>query len=239
MSTLEILPVHAVRAALSLRDLTDPASGPHALQLLVEDLEQALVEGWRIPLRRQRANPVVPVEDNYDRLRYPPDAAARDARYSRYLSPELMLRAHTTAAIPDVLERLAVDPPDDVLLSCPGITYRRDTIDRQHVGEPHQLDLWRVRSAGPRLSADDLTDMVGRLMGAALPRREWRMVPSAHSYTVEGRQIDVANDDTWTEVGECGLAHPALLAAAGLPACASGLALGVGLDRLFMLRKGH
>jgi phenylalanyl-tRNA synthetase alpha chain len=38
------------------------------------------------------------------------------------------------------------------------------------------------------------------------------------------------------EVWECGLAHPGVLAAAGLDGC-SGLALGMGLDRLLMLVK--
>jgi phenylalanyl-tRNA synthetase alpha chain len=41
----------------------------------------------------------------------------------------------------------------------------------------------------------------------------------------------------WVEVWECGLAHPAVLARAGL-AGRTGLALGLGLDRLLMLRKG-
>ena len=43
-------------------------------------------------------------------------------------------------------------------------------------------------------------------------------------------------DGRWVEVGECGLAHPRVLAAAGL-AGRSGLALGMGLDRLLMLVK--
>ena len=38
-------------------------------------------------------------------------------------------------------------------------------------------------------------------------------------------------------MGECGLALPALLAENGLPQ-ASGLAMGLGLDRVLMLRKG-
>jgi phenylalanyl-tRNA synthetase alpha chain len=38
------------------------------------------------------------------------------------------------------------------------------------------------------------------------------------------------------EVWECGLAHPSVLATAGLPG-RSGLALGMGLDRLLMLVK--
>ncbi|HWI02523.1 MAG TPA: hypothetical protein VNT52_01665, partial [Acidimicrobiales bacterium] len=45
------------------------------------------------------------------------------------------------------------------------------------------------------------------------------------------------NGDEWVEVWECGLAHPHVLADAGLDGW-SGLALGMGLDRLLMLRKG-
>jgi phenylalanyl-tRNA synthetase alpha chain len=41
----------------------------------------------------------------------------------------------------------------------------------------------------------------------------------------------------WVEVWECGLADPGVLAAAGL-AGHSGLALGMGLDRMLMLIKG-
>jgi phenylalanyl-tRNA synthetase alpha chain len=56
---------------------------------------------------------------------------------------------------------------------------------------------------------------------------------------VRGRQVDVATDDEgWLEIAECGLTHPAVLRAAGLGGTATGLAVGMGLDRLLMLRKG-
>ena len=45
------------------------------------------------------------------------------------------------------------------------------------------------------------------------------------------------HEGRWVEVWECGLAHPGVLAAAGL-AGHGGLALGMGLDRLLMLVKG-
>jgi len=65
-----------------------------------------------------------------------------------------------------------------------------------------------------------------------------RTAPAAHPYTVGGRQVDVAGPRGWLEVGECGVAHPDVLAEAGLPADTSGLAMGLGLDRLVMLAKG-
>ncbi len=135
----------ALRRALAVRDLTDAALGPHAIQLLVRDAIAALRDAWDVPVVVHRASPVVDVADNYDRLGYAPEAAARDARYSRYVDDGRMLRAHTSALIPGALRALGRAGHDDVLVACPGLVYRRDAIDRLHVGEPHQLDLWRVR----------------------------------------------------------------------------------------------
>ena len=42
----------------------------------------------------------------------------------------------------------------------------------------------------------------------------------------------------WIEIGECGLASPELLAQSGHAPEVTGLAMGLGLDRLLMLRKG-
>lgn len=221
--------------ALALRDLTDPEAGRHAIQMLVGVAGDALAQTWRCDVRRERGPRVVPLDDNYDRLRYPPADVTRDARYTRYVDDGHVLRSHASAMIPPALARLADNPADDVLLVCPGITYRRDAIDRLHTGTPHQLDLWRIsrRSMGDA----DLEEMLHLLVDALVPGRAWRWEPRTHPYTLNGRQVDVRNEDEWVEVWECGLAHPDVLADAGLDGW-SGLALGMGLDRLLMLRKG-
>lgn len=241
------LPVDEVRRLLSLRDLTDPTptdSGPqpHAVQLVADEIVEALA-GTGVPVHRHRTNPVVPVADNYDRLGYPPDAVARDTRYTRYISDELMLRAHTSAAMPLLHEGIAAGElhpgEDDLVLAVAGLTYRRDVVDRHHVGEPHQLDLWRLRRTAPALTVADLDEQIERALTAALPGMALRTIPAVHPYTRDGRQIEVQDHaGDWIEVGECGLTDPALLRRAGLPATASGLAMGLGLDRLVMLRKG-
>ena len=247
---IRILDAPAYRRALSLRDLTDAAAGPHAMQRLVADAVAVLSAAWRCPAIVHRHPPVVSVVDNYDRLHVAPDAVARDARYTRYVAPDLVLRTHTTAAIPGALRAIARAPYDDVLLACPGVVYRRDAIDRLHAAEPHQLDLWRVRAGAP-VGAADLEEMIARVLEALLPGRERRTVAAAHPYTRDGLQLDVRAggarraggaeraSGAWVEVGECGLALPAVLAEAGLDTerC-SGLAMGLGLDRILMLRKG-
>ncbi len=229
----KLLSADAIRRALTLRDLTDADQGPHAVQRLLDDAESAI----GIPVRRARLHPVVSVDENYDALRVGPDAVSRDARYTRYLNDEVVLRTHTSAMIPVLLRELSKSPPDDILLSCPGVVYRRDAIDREHTGEPHQCDLWRIRSKAPALSNDDLDAMIAAVASALLPGREWRIVPATHPYTLNGRQVDVRDGDGWLEIAECGLAHPDVLSACGLER-STGLAMGIGLDRILMMRKG-
>jgi phenylalanyl-tRNA synthetase alpha chain len=234
----------ALDAALTLRDLADPAAGPHAVQSVVTAVEGTLHARWGIPVRRDPGGRIVPVADNYDALRYTADAATRDRRYTRYVGDGRMLRSHTSARIPALLRSLAAGQrggggaAGEVLLSVPGLTYRRDVIDRHHVGEPHQLDLWRIRTNAPALTDDDLTAMIATVVEAVLPGHSWRIEPSPHPYTLAGREVLIATGEGAVEVGECGLAHPGVLAAAGLPPSASGLAMGLGLDRLVMLAKG-
>src|SRR5262249_23808416 len=139
----------------------------------------------------------------------------------------------TTAHVPDLLRTIAGRGPDQVLLSVPGVCYRRDVIDRYHVGEPHQHDLWLIRRSGPRLDQTDLGAMVAIVAAAVLPWCSPSTPESTHPYTTNGLEIYVDQ----VEIGECGLAHPQLLCDGGLGENASGLAMGLGLDRLVMLIK--
>lgn len=218
-------------SALSLRDLTDSSAGPHAMQILVRDLRSALLVTGPTAILEHRGPRVVSIADNYDALGFPPEAVTRDRRYTRYVTADTVLRTHTSALIPRLLRDLAktLRDDDDVVLIAPGIVYRRDCIDRLHTGEPHQIDVWRIARRLP-LSLDVL---IATVVSALLPGRAYVTSPAVHPYTTNGLQIDVDG----VEIGECGLAHRDVLRGAGLPHDAHGLALGLGLDRLVMLRK--
>jgi phenylalanyl-tRNA synthetase alpha chain len=227
----------ALRRALELPDLTDPAHGPHAMQLVVAAATDALVRHWRCPVVEYRGSPIVSLVDNYEALGYASDAPAREARYTRYVGDGVLLRTHTSAMIPQALRRLAASPPADVLVVCPGVVYRRDVVDRLHVGEPHQLDLWRIRAG--ELDEASLDEMVDAVVGAVAPGAEYRTLPASHPYTERGREVEVRVEGGWVELLECGLAAPHVLRGAGLdPVRYRGLALGMGLERAVMLRKG-
>ncbi|MFD8479486.1 hypothetical protein [Kitasatospora sp. NPDC059673] len=254
---MSALPVSSVRPLsadqlardLAVRDLTDPAAGPHAVQLVADRAADALARRWDCPVRVHRGERIVTVADNYDHLNYRTDDVTRDSRYTRYVDDRRMLRSHSSALVPGALRALralrdlAAEPadpaaPESVLLVCPGLVYRRDSIDRLHTGTPHQLDLWYLTRRQLPTTPADLTEMIAALADALLPGAEYRTEDRVHPYTLAGRQLDVNLGGEWVEVAECGLAHPGVLARAGLGPEWSGLALGMGLDRVLMLIKG-
>jgi phenylalanyl-tRNA synthetase alpha chain len=191
------------------------------------------IERWSaLPADIIRKPPIVLITDNYDRLFYEPDAIARSARYSHYIDGKHMLRTHTTAGIPAAL----AETQSDRLMACPGLAYRRDVVDRLHVGEPHQTDFWIVRQA--RLGRADLLEMIAAVVETMLPGRAYRCNETIHPYTMNGLEVEVRLGERWVEVLECGEIHPRLLNENNLPSQQwSGLAMGIGLDRLVMLIK--
>ncbi|GGB34061.1 hypothetical protein GCM10011492_25850 [Flexivirga endophytica] len=226
-----------LRAALHLRDLTDADHGPHAMQHLEAEIVRAVAALDESTVRRIRHSPLVSVAANYDALGYGTADVTRNERYSRYVSPTVMLRSHTSAMLPPTLDRHR--GTDNVLYAAAGLAYRRDAIDRTHTGEPHQLDLWRV-SSSMRWGEEDLTAQLGAIAEAVLPGARRRLTPSPHSYTTGGLQLDVWDDLTggWLELAEGGLIAPWVLRSAGLPPERwTGVAAGLGLDRALMLRK--
>jgi phenylalanyl-tRNA synthetase alpha chain len=225
-----------LRQALNLRDLSDPADGPHAMQAIVQSILDALAREWDCEVILHRQNPIASVSDNYDALNYPPDGASRDARYSRYVCGDTLLRTQTSALVPGCLRQLE-KVRSDVLLALPGLVYRRDSVDKTHAAEPHHLDLWRLTNKAMMTSAD-LRRAVEVILNTAIPGVEWKLGPSPHPYTLNGVEINARWGNGWLEVGECGLAHPSIIAE-NLRQCEgiTGLALGMGLDRMLMVRK--
>ena len=81
-----------LRAALGIRDLTDPGEGSHVIQILIDRAVAALSRAWSCEVRWCRDAKIVPVADNYDRLGYAAGAITREGRYTRYVSSRRMLR---------------------------------------------------------------------------------------------------------------------------------------------------
>jgi len=81
--------------------------------------------------------------------------------------------------------------------------------------------------------------LVKTILNGVIPGYEYRANEVQHPYTINGLEVEALVNESWLEVLECGEAHPMVLKNAGLdPEEYSGLALGMGLDRLVMIIKG-
>jgi len=225
-----------VAVALGLPDHSDPAAGPHPVNLLVQRLIDALVARWTCPLIMVHDSPLVSVADHYDRLGFTEGDRRRAGGHACQVSPTVMLRTHTAAAIPAVLGAWDREQ-DEGLIVVSGRVFHRQA-EGGAVVSTHQADLWRVVRARP-YGAAALTETVGIVTRQVLPIAASRLVPCARPYTVHGCRIDIARppDGDWQPLAHCGVIAPALLADAGLnPDYWTGVALGLDLDRAVELR---
>jgi phenylalanyl-tRNA synthetase alpha chain len=236
----EVMSPERLKASLAIPDLTDPKNGVHAVNIVANNIRQALEKSYAgVIIEEARSNPEVSVKENFDDLLFPADNAGRSSRYTRYVTDDIVLRTHTSAAIPSWLTEAAQNGVEDTIVILPGMCYRRDVVDKIHCGEPHQMDIWRIKRGNPRLDRSCLIHLVETILGCIVPGYNYRANEVEHPYTMRGLEVEICVNGIWLEVLECGEAHLTVIKNAGLdPQDYSGLALGMGLDRLVMVIKG-
>ena len=221
---------------LSIQDLSDSRQGPHAMQTLMNEVLDALSNYWNCPVTIYRENPIVSVEDNYDKLGIDKESVLRSESHTRYVDDNHVLRTMASTMVPRGLQSIKDQISPSRLLACVGLVYRRDQIDRIHSGVHHQLDLWYT-SETP-IGEEDMQAMINIIVEVVTGKKnaEYEVIPKIHPYTLNGREIDVIWNGKPVEILECGLTNPKILNENG---CAGkyGLALGLGLERILMVRK--
>ena len=222
---------------LETRDLSDKSQGEHCMQLIMNEVIDALKKYWNCPVTIYRENPIVTVEENYDKLKIDKESVLRSEVYTRYVDDNHVLRTMASVMVPRGLQSIKDDIKPNHLLACVGLVYRRDQIDRVHSGVHHQMDLWYT-SETP-VTDDDMKKMIDIIVKVVTGNdsAEYITLPRVHPYTVEGREIDIMLDGKPLEILECGLTNPKILEENGCKG-KYGLALGLGLERILMVRKG-
>lgn len=240
----EVSSPETIEKALKVADLTAEDAKPHIINIIQKKISENIARLEMGGTRTIRGNPIVSVADNYDNLLFPYDNAGRSSTYTRYVDEDHVLRTHTSALVPstfrDFYKEFNGDIPDTVFLF-PGLVYRRDVIDPKHLDVFHQLDVWTLKKNNGREPADrkDLLRLVDAIFGSIFSDGTKPIVLEAvHPYTMSGIEVYAKSDESEIEVLEAGLAHPQVLKNAGFnPEKYSGLALGMGLDRLVMSLK--
>jgi phenylalanyl-tRNA synthetase alpha chain len=182
---------------------------------------------------------------NFEALNFPPEHPARDMQDTFYISPNVLLRTHTSNIQARVME--ANKPP--IRIIAPGKVYRNETITaRSHVFF-HQVEAFYVDKGVT--FADLLSTMKEFLEKLFKQGIETRFRPSYFPFVEPGMEVDVrclvcegqgcpiCKHSGWLEIAGAGMIHPEVLRNGGIdPEEYSGYAWGMGLERLVLIMYG-
>lgn len=181
---------------------------------------------------------------NFEALNIPKHHPARAMHDTFYFNKELLLRTHTSPVQVRVMEEQK--PPIKII--CPGRVYRVDQPDPSHLPMFHQVEGLVVDT---NVTFADLKGMIIQFLRAFFEKEglEIRFRPSYFPFTEPSAEVDVScvncdgkgcrvcSHTGWLEVMGSGMVHPRVLEYAGINSEEyTGLAFGMGPDRLAMLR---
>jgi len=181
---------------------------------------------------------------NFEALNIPKNHPARDMHDTFYVDDGQLLRTHTSPVQIRTMQRM--QPPLRIL--CPGKVYRCDS-DISHTPMFHQIEGLMVDT---HVSFADLkgllTILIHRLFGE---QTAIRFRPSYFPFTEPSAEVDiqcvmcrgkgcrVCSGTGWLEILGCGLVNPVVFKNAGYdPDAVTGLAFGLGVERIAMLTYG-
>jgi phenylalanyl-tRNA synthetase alpha chain len=175
---------------------------------------------------------------NFEALNIPPEHPARDGQDSFYLAPGRLLRTQTSTVQIRVMEQ--VKPPLAVVSA--GRVFRRDTLDATHAFMFHQVEGLLVSEGVNFAHLKGILLKVARDLFGRDARL--RFAPDFFPFTEPSCQLCVAfpmpdGRTRWLEVLGAGLVNPVVLKGVGIdPEKYSGLAFGMGVERIAMCRWG-
>lgn len=178
---------------------------------------------------------------NFDALNVPQDHPARDMQDTFWIDDPLdqkddprnkkLLRTHTSNTQVRYMQNH--EPPFKIIV--PGMCFRNEATDATHEAQFHQMEAVVV---GKDISIGHLkwtiAHMLSELFGDSI---EYRLRPGFFPFVEPGLEIDLKFNGKWLELLGAGMIHPKVLQDGGIDATKySGFALGMGVERLAMMR---
>ncbi len=189
--------------------------------------------------------PEIETDDyNFTRLNVPKDHPARDMQDTFYITPDLLLRTHTSPGQIRVMDDKK--PPIKVLV--PGRVFRSDS-DATHSPMFHQMEGLVVDKG---ITLCDLQGMLDSFVKALFGNEtKTRLRPSYFPFTEPSVEVDVScfacsgsgcslcKQTGWIEVLGGGVVNRKVLKNCDIdPDVYSGIAFGIGIERIAMLKYG-
>ncbi len=180
----------------------------------------------------------------FDTLNIPSYHPARDTQDTFYIKnhPDWTMRSHVSNMQVRLMHKYNENGTKPIRAAYPGRTFRNEATDATHEHTFYQFEALMVDR---HITIANLVGVIKELLHALYKRNiEVRLRPSYFPFVEPGFELDIKYVDTnknekWMEMLGCGLMHPNVLKAAGYDSHKwNGLAFGMGLDRLVLLKYG-
>ena len=184
---------------------------------------------------RQVHGPEIESEEfNFDMLNIKKSHPARQMHDTFYVEgKENVLRTHTSPV--QIRSMLATKPP--MAFTSAGKVYRKDD-DSTHLPMFHQVEGIYVDE---NVNFANLKDLIHQLLHNLFGNDvEIRFRPSYFPFTEPSAEVDILSDSgKWLEILGCGIVNPIVLENCKIDSKKySGLAFGLGVERIAMLKYG-
>ncbi|NQX84038.1 MAG: phenylalanine--tRNA ligase subunit alpha [Mycoplasmataceae bacterium] len=184
-------------------------------------------------------SPIVETEEyNFDKLNIGKNHPARVMQDTFYLSDGKVLRTHATNSTSRVLEKMTGDNTKAFTI---GKVFRNDDDDPTHYHQFNQIDIIDIgEDANLGKMKYVLEEFMKHIFGNDV---ELNFRPSYFPFTEPSLEVDIRSKELggngWIEVLGCGLINENVIKMSGKnPNKVFGFAIGVGLERLAMLKWG-
>ena len=179
--------------------------------------------------------PEIESEDfNFDMLNIKKSHPARQMHDTFYIeNKRKVLRTHTSPV--QIRSMLGSKPP--FAFSSAGKVYRKDD-DATHLPMFHQVEGIYVNE---EVNFGNLKDLINQILLRIFGEEvEIRFRPSYFPFTEPSAEVDIlSKDGKWLEILGCGIVNPIVLDNCNIDSDKySGLALGLGIERIAMLKYG-
>lgn len=181
---------------------------------------------------------------NFTALNFPPDHPARDMQDTFFLQngpteQPPVLRTHTSPGQIRIME--AEEPP--IRVAVPGRVYRNEAISYKSFCLFHQVELLYVDEDVTMAQLKQVLYSLARAFFGEDVTLRFR--PSYFPFTEPSAEVDVWWNDSdggegqWMEILGCGMVHPNVFDAVDIDSERyTGYAVGMGIERMAMLRHG-
>ncbi|MGL5591463.1 MAG: phenylalanine--tRNA ligase subunit alpha [Mycoplasmoidaceae bacterium] len=183
---------------------------------------------------------------NFDNLNMDENHAARDEHDTFFINNNTVLRTHCTSVSAKMIEN---NKDEEIKVISYGNVYRKDEDDATHSHQFNQLDIIWIRKD---LNISNLKWLINNFLKyffnnyniktkyrlSYFPFTEPSFEVDMSCFKCDGKGCNICKGTGWIEVLGSGIFNPKVIYKANMSEDMIGLAAGIGIDRLTMLKYG-